>query len=170
MTQGKWRAWFEAIGISAVVVSLVFVGVQLRQEQEFAAGQYAYNWLGAKVELTGLIAENKAIWVAGLKGEDLSEVDSVVFNTMVSDWIGFQTARYQNRLLVSGGNASAVALDVANSIHAYSGLKRYWRWHIKYYAELHGGVGGMALHVDQLLKDIESGKRKHFKDDSFIIM
>lgn len=169
MTQEKWRTWFEAIGISAVVASLVFVGVQLRQEQEIAAGQYAYDWLEAKIELSGLIAENKDVWVAGLKGEDLSEVDLVVLDTMISAWIGFQTARYRNRLLISGDDASAVALEVANSIHTYPGLKKFWRDYINYSTELHGGVLGMALNVDQLLQDIESGKRTHFKNFRFAI-
>lgn len=162
MTQEKLRTWFEVIGISAVVASLVFVGVQIRQEQKIAAGQYAYDWLSAKIELTGLIAEHKEIWVAGLKGEELSEVDSAVLDNLISTWIGFQTARYRNRLLISGGSASAVALEVANSIHTYPRLKVFWRRRVNSLAEAYGDLGeGMTPHVTRLLKEIESGNREH---------
>ncbi len=170
MTQEKLRTWFEVIGISAVVASLVFVGVQLRQEQEIAAGQYAYDWLSAKIELSGLIAEHKEIWVAGLKGEELSEVDSAVLDNLISAWIGFQTARYRNRLLISGDDASQVALEVANSIHTYPRLKVFWRGYMNYVAEVHGDLGeGMASHVTRLLQEIESGNREHFPNFGFAV-
>ena len=170
MTQEKLRTWFEVIGISAVVASLVFVGVQLRQEQEIAAGQYAYDWLSAKIELSGLVAEQKEIWVAGLKGEELSEVDSAVFETLISAWIGFQTARYRNRLLISGDDASEVALEVANSIHTFPRLKVFWRGYMSYIAEVHGDLGeGMASHVNRFLQEIESGNRKHLPTFGFAV-
>jgi hypothetical protein len=66
MTHERWRTYFEAVGISAVVASLIFVGIQLRQDQKIATAQYAYDWLGAKIEISALIAENKEIWIAGL--------------------------------------------------------------------------------------------------------
>ncbi|MEM7431964.1 MAG: hypothetical protein AAF351_08490 [Pseudomonadota bacterium] len=168
MTQEKLRMWFEVIGITAVVASLIFVGVQLRQEQEIASGQYAYDWLNAKIELSNLVAENKDIWVAGLKGEELSEVDSAVLDAMISAWVGFQTARYRNRLLISGGSEAEVALEVANSMHTFPRLKTFWRGYVAYAVDLHGDAGWtMASHVNRILDELESGTRKHVPNYGF---
>jgi hypothetical protein len=41
MAGSNWRAYAELIGIAAIVASLIFVGLQLKQSQEIAiAGQY----------------------------------------------------------------------------------------------------------------------------------
>jgi len=47
MAVKRWRDLFEVIGLSAVVASLIFVGIQLRQDQtiarsELGSGSFAY--------------------------------------------------------------------------------------------------------------------------------
>ena len=39
MGTGNWRELAEILGIAAIVASLVFVGMQLRQEQEIALAE-----------------------------------------------------------------------------------------------------------------------------------
>ncbi len=49
MTKENWKDWLEGIGIVAIVASLIFVGLQMRQAQKIAAGEF-YLYLGVKLK------------------------------------------------------------------------------------------------------------------------
>ena len=168
MNRSHLRHWLEGIGIMAVVASLIFLGLQVRQERNVAAGQYAYDWLAAKSELTGLIIENNGIWIRGLKGEELSEEDSVTFDALATNYIVFQTARYLNRVLVSGGDEFAVLVELAHTIETFPGLRTSWNKDSRLREEMHGSPPDFWLEVEEILREIDSGERQTIHVDSFV--
>ena len=170
MNRSHLRDWLQGIGIMAVVASLIFLGLQVRQERNVAAGQYAYDWLAAKSELTGLIIENNGIWMRGLKGEELSEEDSVTFNALASNFIGFQVARYRNRMLVSGGDEYRVLVELAHTIETFPGLRTSWNKASRLREELHGTPPDFYLAVEDILREIDSGERQTIRVDSFVFL
>ena len=168
MNRSHLRDWLQGIGIMAVVASLIFLGLQVRQERNVAAGQYAYDWLSAKSELTGLIIKNNGIWMRGLKGEELSDEDSVTFDALATNFIGFQVARYRNRVLVSGGDEFAVLVELAHSIERFPGLRTSWNKNSRLREEMLGRPSDFGLEVEEILREIDSGERQTIRDDSFV--
>jgi hypothetical protein len=69
----KWKDTAELIGIGAIVASLVFVGLQMRQEQEIARAQTLSEYIATGVDVHLAIAENSDIFVKGNSGAPLDE-------------------------------------------------------------------------------------------------
>ena len=84
MIGDKWKGVAELIGMTAIVASLIFVGLQLRQDKQIAAAQVAVESDSGVYELSQLISENGDIWLRGLKGEQLSESDELVFKILAN--------------------------------------------------------------------------------------
>lgn len=61
----NWRVTLELIGIFAIVVSLVFVGIQLQQDQQIAVAQLYADFDDTQIELSQLLIENEDVWLRG---------------------------------------------------------------------------------------------------------
>ena len=68
-----WKGWLEGIGIVAIVASLLFVGLQMRQAQQFAMAEVYQKTLSSRSELTNSINENVVIWNKGRSGGELTD-------------------------------------------------------------------------------------------------
>jgi hypothetical protein len=78
----KLRDWMELIGILAVVASLVFVGLQIRQDQEIAIVEAVSHRFDNAEALANLVQENSAIWIKGLDGDELSKEEFAIFSAI----------------------------------------------------------------------------------------
>ena len=58
MKSGDWKSTAELIGISAIVASLIFVGLQMRQSQEIALSQAHSARSGTVIEQIMSVANN----------------------------------------------------------------------------------------------------------------
>ena len=83
MKRKYWADLIEVIGFVAIVASLIFVGVELRQSRSIAIGDGNLANAAIQIEANNAINEYSAIWVAGNNGEPLSEEDTVVFENLV---------------------------------------------------------------------------------------
>lgn len=95
MKQDKFRDWLEIVGIFAVVVSLAFVGLQMRQTQEIAVAEMGWNNMIAEMESRSAIYEFPEIWAKGNAGETLNPIENhikpvgievVLRNKFVRNW------------------------------------------------------------------------------------
>lgn len=75
MTSMKWRDDAEVVGIGAIVASLIFVGLQLRQDQKIAASQVFAEYVATGIGYQSTIAEHSEILVKGNSGAQLDEVE-----------------------------------------------------------------------------------------------
>ena len=82
----NWKGTAELIGIGAIVASLVFVGLQLRQDREVALGQIDQSALQAMIELESTMAEHADVWAKARNGSDLTESETVVINRLINMW------------------------------------------------------------------------------------
>jgi len=76
MKSVSWKAMIELIGIAAIVASLIFVGLQLRQEQRVASIEAGFNLVESYYEQrNGMIenAETRAHGRLGKRGWRLSK-------------------------------------------------------------------------------------------------
>jgi hypothetical protein len=104
MTKVSIRDIAELAGITAIIASLIFVGMQIRQAQVIARAEVAMSILAAEVQIRNEMNERADIWNRGSAGEELSVDDRLIFNHLVQNlesqsywsytqWLGLD-ARY----------------------------------------------------------------------------
>ena len=126
MNSSNWKDVAELVGIAALVASLVFVGLQVRQDQDIAVAQIYADHDDTVIEWARLISENKDIWVRGLKGEALNDADRAVFVALASTYFMKEGDRYVRAILISPVPPDSITIDVAQTIFAYSPLEAIW--------------------------------------------
>ena len=123
----SWKETAELVGIGAVVASLVFVALQIRQSQDIAIAETRATRQASLVELNNGIAEHADTWAKGISGEPLSPAEQVVFERLVNNlhyqyWTSFdRTRRF--------GQETSLALTVADFamfLYDNPGARRVW--------------------------------------------
>ena len=79
----EWNEIAELVGIAAIVGSLVFVGLQMKQAQEIGNAERRMMRVANEIEVQNAINEHADIWVRGLSGQDLNETETVIFVNLV---------------------------------------------------------------------------------------
>ena len=83
MSRLQWKDWIEGLGIVAIVASLLFVGLQMRQAQDIAISQGNIDNLANNLTLRDAINDNADIWVRGNAGADLASSEAAVYWNLV---------------------------------------------------------------------------------------
>ena len=169
MKQHNWKDTAELIGIAAVVVSLIFVGAQIRQDKDVARATLFAEWDDTQIEWARLIGENKDVWARGLKKEDLSDPDRAAFNVIASSYFDKEGARYRSTSILSGAPASFIIVKNADIIYSYPGLSAAWQDYAKFHrSHQHGEwLVGYWNGLDASMEEIRSGKREHTEPPAF---
>jgi hypothetical protein len=71
----NWRGLAELLGIVAIVASLVFVGMELRQSRAIAISEGNLANAEIQIERNNAINEHSIVWIRGNSGEPLAEKD-----------------------------------------------------------------------------------------------
>jgi hypothetical protein len=139
MDSAKLNDWIQAIGIIAVVASLVFVGLQLRQDRAFAVSEAIVGRSDTISDLADMISDNKELWVSALNGDELSEPELATFQAMVELvesyffglWIRTSGA---SGVVVSVGRQRGAAIDTyAFALYSHKGLRQNWEAQLNYW-------------------------------------
>jgi len=116
----------QVIGIAAIVASLIFVGLQIKQSDEIALAEALENVVAIGIEERALIAAHADTWQKACLGEQLTARESVVaanifFNYVqnsFNSWIRIQDTGI-------GGTSAQYYIDSsAANIHRYPGFKQ----------------------------------------------
>ena len=83
MKSTNWKDIAELIGTTAIVASLLFLGLQIRQAQDIADSERYQLDLSNLIAINNAINENADIWVRGISGEALDKADAIVFGNLV---------------------------------------------------------------------------------------
>ena len=105
MKSANWKDVAELIGISAIVASLVFVGLQMKQAQEIALSEARISILINAIESHSSINEHAGIWAKGNAGSELDDMESVIYSNLVKieDDRVFLSSRNFQRLNLPAG-------------------------------------------------------------------
>lgn len=113
----------QVIGIFAVVSSLIFVGLQMRQEQEIAIVDTYGSVAEADINLSVLIGENMSVWRKGLDGEELTEDERAKFTGLIAA----VASQYQRNFIrwsrLGPGNPDNVASEFAYALYIFPGMR-----------------------------------------------
>ena len=124
MQSGQWKDTVELIGVFAIVASLIFVGLQLKQEDEVAQLEMFDRSAEQQRELADLITQHADVWQRGCVGEELSDTDQLVFAQIHNQFIVHTYLRWL-RFKVSdfAGSDGQYLIDAyAANIHRYPGI------------------------------------------------
>ena len=105
----------ELAGIAAIVASLIFVGLQIRQEQEIAIVDTYGELSQSNMDLTFRIGDQMEIWKKGLTGDQLSEEELGVFTVQAA-----AVTEYYQRMFIRWTRLGPVDPRVAASKFAYA--------------------------------------------------
>ena len=68
----------ELIGMAAIVASLIFVGLQLRQNEQIAVSDGFANWSDRAGMISQLITDHAAVWTKACAGDDLTAEERTI--------------------------------------------------------------------------------------------
>jgi hypothetical protein len=123
MKRISWKDSAELIGNAAIVASLIFVGLQLKQDRELVNAEVTTAVIGSIPDLVELINSNPEVWMRGLDGEELSPPNEMAFGWMTR--ILYHHLRFRrSRIQVWGGSGKIAIQDYAFYMYQYPGLKR----------------------------------------------
>jgi hypothetical protein len=121
------REMAELFGIAALVATLVFVGLQLRQSDQIARAEIEATLGMMSIELAALISDHSDVWARGATEEELSDADTVVFENLV---VAVNDARYSafKQIVQTGDEEIAFRTlhGFAAYLHRHPGARRVW--------------------------------------------
>lgn len=127
MRKGNWKDIAELIGTAAIVISLIFVGIQLKQSQDVVLSEMdvAINAVG--VDITATIGDHAAVWIRGNSGEELDEAERAYYNRLIADIRWRYQASYRRNLRFGREEAARINVAVfATFLHSNPGARQAW--------------------------------------------
>jgi hypothetical protein len=130
LNSAKLREWLEIIGILAVVASLVFVGIEIRQTSRAALEESFVGDLGTMIALEEIVVENSDVWLRGCRAEELNDVERVQFTRMyhMHEFLFFMRW-LRGTEGVAAANDDLTIDNMAWNLYRSKGLQREWDLH-----------------------------------------
>ena len=126
MTTANWKTSAELIGMATIVASLIFVGLQLRQEQAIAIVDTYGSIVESSQGVLDLVGQHPEVWEKGLLGEELSTSDEIVFSGMVRSVVNHHTFMFIRFTRIGPGDPETLLHDFAYALYIFPGLRRRW--------------------------------------------
>lgn len=127
MRREKIKDWLEIVGMGAIVASLLFVGLQIRQDQRVAVMEAVGNDASLNAQLADTLQGNGELWQRGLDGEELSKAERIEFSAMASAVRYIFTINWNRaNLLDETQSPDSAVRDYSIALHTHVGLRRYF--------------------------------------------
>lgn len=123
MKPSNWKDIAELIGIAAIVASLIFVGMQMRQEQEIAIIDALSLRVVTAAEVSNLISDNRDVWVQAISGEELSESDEAVVESVLDIVENHYTNLFVRYSRIGPFSPNSAVRDFAFGLYQYPILR-----------------------------------------------
>ena len=145
----NWRHFAEFVAVMSVVLSLIFVGFELRLSRAAAEVEMSTTLDSNNLELRTLITDNAGIWYRGCAGDELTPQEQVMFSSI------FYASFYHYQMRWSIANAGVVdrplegpARRIAMNRYRYPGYEKEYQNHrIAIRNPLNGSVGPVNLYT-----------------------
>ena len=126
MRRVRWKDLAEVIGFVALIASLIFVGLQIRQDHKIARLQTAADFDDTMIEYARVINANREIWIKGLEGADLTPEDQVTFEAVAfAVWQKF-LGLYNREIIFDNVRKDGIARQLASELYIFPGLREYF--------------------------------------------
>lgn len=130
MNENRLREWLEIVGIVAVVASLVFVGMEIRQSARAASEEGIAGDLANMIAVESLVTANPDIWHRGCMGEDLSPPDQMVYTHIYHAYEFLHFMRWLRGNIGVHDAGEGLAIDnFAMNLYRSPGIQKEWQRH-----------------------------------------
>jgi hypothetical protein len=124
----NWKDIAELIGITAIVASLFFVGLQLKQSQDVVLSELDVAINALDIELTATIGDHADIWFRGNSGAELDGSEQAYYSRLISNVrLRYQSSYRRNMRFDRENVARANVASFAVFLHTNPGAKRNWK-------------------------------------------
>jgi len=131
----RWKEFFEAIGFIAIVASLVFVGMELRQSRAIAISEGNLANAQIQIERNNAISEYSIVWTKGNSGEPLAEHEAAIFENLVRNQAIHSFMEYARLGQVEFDDAAeTVTAQFAIFLFQNPGARNVWQQSEEFYA------------------------------------
>lgn len=129
MISEKTHDWFQLVGMAAVVASLIFVGLQLKQSDEIAMVELLDNAADRNLELSALRASYADIWQRACAGDELSPSEKIIASSIYFSFVSNNWNAWARTRATGYGLAKPEYFTdrVAANIYRYPGLREIAR-------------------------------------------
>lgn len=124
----NWKQISEIIVLLSVVVSLLFVGYELRMNRQVAVNDTFGSAASVTPDVIDLIISRPSVWERGCAGEELNREDEVIFGGLVQAVDRHFFYRYRRiRDGITSGDPIRPASRVARNRALFPGFDRKWQ-------------------------------------------
>jgi hypothetical protein len=141
MTHERLKGWLEIAGMLAIVISLVFVGLQMRQDQSIAIAETYGSVASTSLQLSELIEGRSDLWRRGLDGEELSPEEHIDLLSLAHAVESSFVMTWSRAVQLGATSPEAVLRDYAMALHSHVGLRRYFESKIDRYKQTDAAFG-----------------------------
>ena len=126
MNSQKLHDWLQIFGIPAVVGSLMFVGLQIKQSDDIALAEVFESSAARGIEQRALVAEHPDTWQKACLGEELDASERTIAANIYFAYLQGNFNTWQRyRITGFGGVDPRYLVDAfAANIHRYPGFKQ----------------------------------------------
>jgi hypothetical protein len=131
MKSSNWKGIAELVGIAAIVASLIFVALQLKQSQDIALSELGASRHASQVELDQSISNHAEIWARGNAGDELNQADAVIYRRLIHSmhWASWTSWR-RNLLFNQSIPWKIIIADFASFLYQNPGARKAWMSYI----------------------------------------
>ena len=124
----------ELVGIAAIVASLIFVGLQMKQASDIAQNEVSLGIYATSVDINNEMNERADIWIRGSRGDDLDETEAFVFSNLMQNLNNDAFfARYMRMQLGEDARLITEVHNFARILHENPGARNAWfEWQSAY--------------------------------------
>jgi hypothetical protein len=130
----KFNEVAELVGIAAIVASLMFVGLQMKQAGDIAQNEVSLGVYATRIDINNEMSEHADIWIRGSKGDELDETEAFIFGNLMQN-LNSQAfwASYMRAQLGEDEGLSIEVYNFARILHENPGARKTWmEWQSAY--------------------------------------
>ena len=117
----------EALGAIAIVVSLVFVGLQIQQTYDIAVSEILAANTGHRIEANKAIIENSAVWDKANSGGVLTTEETLIIDLLLENVTAERMSLFHHRWeLGNEDEAYGTLTEFAIFLSRYPGIFKIW--------------------------------------------
>jgi len=122
-----WKTLAEALGAIAIVMSLVFVGLQIQQTHSIAVSEILAANTGHRIEANAAIIENSAVWDKANSGGILTTEEVLIVERLIENVTAERISLYHHYWeLGDDGAAEGALMEFADFFSRYPGIFNIW--------------------------------------------
>lgn len=149
----NWKDSAELIGIAAIVVSLIFVGLQLVQSQTIATAERFDTTVSNRLYRNDLVIQHSGLLAKANNGEQLTESEQISLNHLIDSlWSEAFFGSRANQVLAAPGESGA-RIVFSRFLYQNSGARQEWQNYRNYRHKTYEATGRFSglIEFDKLI-------------------